>query len=152
MNNDNLNSKNFFPRLAVMKLLLAISFVSILSGCAGNQTSEDKSADRVVQRAEARWEAVLSDDLETAYTFYTPGYRSTVSVVDFGVSMKLRRVRYISAEFLDKTCENQRCVLRFKVGFAVERPAPGVETFESKSVLEEVWLNTDGEWWFLPKK
>ena len=152
MNNDNLNSKSYFPRVAAMMLLLAISLVSALSGCASNQTAADTSADQVVQRAEARWEAVLSDDLETAYTFYTPGYRSTVSVVDFGVSMKLRRVRYTSAEYVDQTCENQRCVLRFKVGFAVARPAPGVETFESKSVHEEVWLNTDGEWWFLPKK
>lgn len=152
MKKDNLIPATSFARVALQLRLLAIALVFALSGCASSQTANETPVDRVVQRAEARWEAVLSDDLEAAYAFYSPGYRSAVSVVDFGVSFKLRRVRYISAEYVDHSCENQKCELRFMVGFEVQRPAPGVEVFESRSVQEEVWLNTDGEWWFLPKK
>ena len=152
MNKENINPPSCMARAGLAWRLFALSLVFALAACATSPATDEDPVDRVVERAEARWQAILSNDLETAYTYYSPGYRSTVSVIDFGVSFKLRRVGYTSAEYLDRECENQRCVLRFMVGYAVVKPAPGVDVFENKSIHEEVWVYIDDEWWFLPKK
>lgn len=132
--------------------LLLLCLILGLAGCAASQKAGEPAADKVVQRAEARWEALLSNDLETAYTFYSPGYRSTVSLVDFGVAYSQRAVRYTSANYISHSCESQRCLVKIEAGWAVMNAVPGVDTFESKSTVEETWIFTEGQWWFLPKK
>jgi hypothetical protein len=128
--------------------LILIAVVAALSACA---TAPPKT-DPVVERAKARWEALLSDDLETAYSYYSPGYRSTTSVVDFGVGIRMRRVLWTSADYRDHSCEDNRCKVRFDVGYKVHKPVPGLDEWDHTSVIEDTWVKTGGEWWYLPKK
>jgi hypothetical protein len=95
---------------------------------------------------------VASGDLETAYTYFTPGYRSTTSLIDYGVEAATRKVQYTSAEYLDHSCEESRCTVRFMVGFQVFAPVPGMKSYEGRQVAEDTWVKTSGEWWYLPKK
>ena len=133
-------------RLALFTVLAALL---LLSGCAMTPASDDE---RVVKRAQDRWDAVIAGDLEAAYEFFSPGYRSTHSLIDFGVAERMRRVKRDSAEYVEHTCEETRCLVKFRVGFTVYQPVPGFPKYSSKSMVEDTWIKTNGEWWYLPKK
>jgi len=138
--------KTFARHRRVALLLMA---TAMLAGCAGiSKTPEDV----VVERAKARWDAVISGDYETAYSYYTPGYRSSTSLVDFALVLRARRVNWTSASYVDHQCEEKRCKLTFKIGFRLIAPLPGVTTYNGFQFLEDTWILTDGEWWYLPPK
>lgn len=128
---------------------LTVLAAAVLSACASTPQSED---DYVVERAQARWDALLAGDIETAYQYYSPGFRSTYSMIDLGVSQRMRRVRQTSAEYLDHSCEETRCLVNFSVSFKVAQPVPGMSDYSSASPIEDTWIKTGGEWWYLPKK
>lgn len=142
----NTNSKSPLRQAA---LALAALSVLALSACATTPGSEDK---RVIDRAQSRWDAVVGNEWEQAYSYYSPGYRSTASLIDFATGVRLRKVAYTSAEYLDHQCEQSRCTVRFNVGFRVAAPVPGMSRYDGKQVIEDTWVKTSGEWWYLPVK
>ena len=121
----------------------------VLGGCAA--TGQSVALDPVPERAKARWAALLSDDLETAYTYYSPGYRSANSVIDFGVAYRLRKVQFTSADYIEHECEESRCTVAFDVGLRAQNPVPGMSVWDGKQKIVETWIKSDGEWWFVPK-
>ena len=136
-------------RLPAVGLVAAIFLAVFLSGCAITPQSEE---DYVLERAQSRWDAIIAGDIETAYQYYSPGYRSTHSMIDLGVSQRVRRVKQTSAEYLTHSCEESRCTVLFSVGFRVVEPVPGMSVYTSSSSIEDTWIKTNGEWWYLPKK
>lgn len=133
-------------RQAACALLLACAAL-LLAACAATPKT-----DPVVERAQARWNALVAGDLETAYSYFSPGYRSTTSLIDFGVTMRTRPVRWTSAAYKDHSCERSRCIVRFDIGFQVPRPVPGLKAWDGKDVVEDTWVLTEGQWWYLPVK
>jgi len=132
-------------------LALSLILLSALAACA--TTAQKSSArDPVVERADARWAALLADDLETAYSFYSPGYRSATSLIDFGVSMRLRKVAWTGATYREHQCSDDRCTVTFVVDYRVRNPVPGLNEFDGKSEDRETWVKTGGEWWYVPNK
>lgn len=121
----------------------------VLSGCATAPRGEDAL---VVERAQARWDAVVAGDLETAYAYYTPGYRSTHSVIDYALKVRTARVKWTSAEYLRHDCAEDRCTVVFSLDYRVAAPVPGMKVWDSKSTVEDTWVRTRGEWWYLPEK
>lgn len=134
-------------RHAGLPALLAILF--LLAACA--TTTGQPEEPEVVERAKARWEALLGNDLQTAYTYLSPGYRSKMPYEDYVMSIRLRRVTWTSAEYQAHECEADKCTLHFKNGFRVNRPVPGLDVFNSEETVHEQWLKIDGKWWYLPK-
>lgn len=132
-----------FGRLALVGMVAAT-----LSACAMAPKSEDEI---VLERAQERWDAVIAGDLETAYTYYSPGFRATTSLIDYGVSMKTRKVRWTSATYKNHECEENRCSVNFDVGFKVGTPVPGLTVYEGSQGVEDRWIRTDGQWWYVPK-
>ena len=149
MNSEMLKNTNKPARSRQLAILFVLAAMITLSSCASRTISDDE---RVVERAQQRWDAVIAGDLETAYEFFSPGYRSTHSLIDFGVSERMRRVKRNSAEYVEHSCEETRCLVKFLVGFTVYKPVPGMVDYSSKSLLEDTWIKTNGEWWYLPKK
>ncbi len=123
--------------------------ILLLSACATTNTPDKEP---IAERAQARWDALLSGDLEKAYSFYSPGYRSTTSVIDFGVELRTKRVRWTSAAYREHSCEENRCSVAFDIGFLVPKAVPGIDEFRGKSVIQETWIRSAGEWWYLPDK
>lgn len=136
------------------RLPLLLAFAMLLSACASNAVvSEKKGKDEiVVDRANARWTALLAKDLETAYSYYSPGFRSTTSVVDFMFMQRSRRVKWDSAEYLSHSCTDSACKIQFKTGYIVQRAVPGMDVFQGFDEIEETWVKTKGEWWYVPPK
>jgi len=130
--------------------LIAVLMFGLFSGCAG--TGSQSAQEKIENRAQMRWDALLGGDYETAYSYFSPGYRSSVSVVDFEIQMRMRRVQWTSAEYMDHSCDESVCTVRFKVGFKVMKPVAGLPEWESFDAIEEKWVKTKGQWWYLPKK
>ena len=122
-----------------------------LAGCATTQSQAARDA-LIQQRAQARWDALLAGDYATAYSFATPGYRSATTETDFEINMRSRRVGYVSAEYKGHSCQEALCSVEIRVGYKVVRPVAGLPEWQSTSVVEERWINSDGQWWFVPEK
>ena len=131
----------------IVGVLLVVLAVITLTACATQPQTQD---DYVVERAQERRDLLLAGDLETAYTFFSPGYRSTHSLIDFGVQERTRRLQYTSAKYLSHDCQDSRCLITFELGYRVAAPVPGVSYFDGTSKVEETWVRTDNEWWYLP--
>jgi len=145
-----LQSARFVGRLASIALI-----IMLLSACASNAVVSEQvksDDDIVVERAKARWAALLSKDLERAYSYYSPGYRSTTSVVDFMFKQRTRRVKWESSEYLDHSCSERACNIRFKTGFKIEKAVPGMNVYRGYDNIEETWVKPDDEWWYVPPK
>ena len=140
--------KNIAARSVITALVLLA--VMLLSACATTSTASRE--DVIKERSQARWDALLSRDYAGAYAFYSPGYRSTVSVVDFEIHFRMRRIRYSSAEYLDLSCEENTCTVRFNLGYRVNSPVPGVNVWDGYDVIDEQWVKTGDEWWYLPQE
>ena len=129
---------------------LFLPAVMLLSACAATPAVAPEVT--VKEKAQARWDSLLSNDYATAYTYYSPGYRSTTSLTDLEIDIRMRRVQWTSAEYMDHDCGENTCVVRFNVGYAVSSPVPGVDTWKGYSVIRDQWIKTGGEWWYLPEK
>lgn len=134
-------------------LLLALIITAIfLSACASNTPVAKSTDEIIVDRSQSRWAALLAGDFETAYSYYSPGYRSTRSVVDFAIDYKSRKVKWTSAEYKEHSCMENTCTVRFVAGFMVPKPVPGLDKYEGASPVEEKWVKTEGQWWYFDDK
>lgn len=129
---------------AINGLLLA----ALVSACATGQPA----ASDIGQRAQARWDAMLAGDYDTAYGLYSPGFRSSHSLVDFEIEQRMRRVRWTSAEVRESSCEADVCTVVTLVGYQVAGAVPGVSQWQSKKDVKERWVRTGGQWWFLSEE
>ena len=126
---------------------LALALVSaLLAGCA---ITPKKPEDAVRERAQARWDALLKGDFETAYTFISPGGRAAVPY-------RLYRGRiggaatWQSAQVDSVTCETlEKCTVLVKVHIHAPMRRARLGTIEAG--VRETWLLEDGQWWFLYK-
>jgi hypothetical protein len=147
INQKRMLSSGLIGRPAVQITLLVL--VMLLSACAATNTASS-AKDPIPERVQARWNALLAEDFETAYSFYSPGYRSANSLTDFELSIRLRKVQWQSAEYLEHSCEESLCTAKIKMGYRVASPVPGINEWKSHSVIDEKWIKSDGQWWYLP--
>jgi hypothetical protein len=119
----------------------------LLAGCAGAPSSPDQV---VKERAEQRWEAIFARDYSKAYEFYSPGYRSQYSAVDLEIALRVQKVRWTSAKYIDHACNEDICKVRFNLSYRVAAPVPGVNVWNGWDTIEEQWVRTSGKWWYLP--
>jgi hypothetical protein len=159
MNNINKKESKVVVRMKqFFSVLMACLCAMLMTACASTTNSTgspksvvaEKESEPVVQRAEARWAAMLEHDEETAYAFYSPGYRSTTSVVDFMFQERSRRVQRVSAEFTGHDCTANSCKVRFNTTFEVRQAVPGLDVYTGVDEIEETWVKTQDEWWFVP--
>lgn len=143
----NFATRRYPPRPGLLFAFLLTGV--LLSACA---TPPQSTGNFVAERAQDRWDALLAGELEAAYAFYSPGYRSTTSLIDFAFGIRARRVHWTSAQYTEHRCSESSCTVTFDVGFRVNQPVPGLDKWDGSQIMEEKWVRTDGQWWYLPKK
>jgi hypothetical protein len=42
--------------------------------------------------------------------------------------------------------------VRFNLGYKVAAPVPGIDVWTGWDTIEEQWIQTGGEWWYIPTK
>lgn len=150
-----------FSNRRVCLRLLAAGVAFALGGCAGLEPAApenvaeaspawlDAQKPRIAARAQARWAALIKGDFATAYQFETPAYRSVFSAQQFqsqfgGAAMwtmaKVNSVRYD---------QNNVALVSVDVHYTVALPASVGHT--ASRVMQERWLYTDGDWWYISR-
>lgn len=125
--------------------VLAVLF--LISACATMKTPPEPPE----VRSQKRWDALLVDDHAAAYSYLSPGYRSTVSIDDFRLAMMARTIRWAGATVVrTRDCEELRCVVIVKVDYIARTRLPGVGSYAMSQGAEENWINMDGVWYFVP--
>jgi len=131
--------------------LIVLTASLLLAGCAAGPGGKPQSpADQVAQRAKARWAALLDGKAETAYQYYSPGYRSAVSLDAFTQRLSVQKVHWKAAKFDHVECETDLCHPVFKVSYSYRMPVRGVGVVESTRAVTEDWVKTDSGWFFVP--
>jgi hypothetical protein len=126
----------------------------LLSACATTTTEPEVSTapqvSSIEERSTARWNAVFSGDLSGAYQYLSPGFRSSVSSMQYQRSILLKPVQWTSAKYMESNCQETTCDVRFQVGYRVVGALPGVKSYEGKQDVHESWILIDGLWYFVP--
>jgi hypothetical protein len=121
---------------------LLLLLTSTLVGCG-----EPKTAEQIVaERAQARWDALLAGNFETAYSFATPSYRAVVDAVRFQQGLG-GHASWLGAKVREVTCREEVCEAMVRLKY--RSPLPPRMEFETDDI--ERWLSEDGEWWIFLK-
>ena len=138
------------------RVFLNVRGVVLLTLCAGillfSACATTKPTSEVIeQRAVGRWDALLSEDVEAAYAYLSPGYRSSVSYKQYNRSLLLIQVNWTGAKYIESVCEENTCNVKILLNFTIYGALPGVKSLDSKQVIEESWVLVDGTWYLVPK-
>ena len=98
-----------------------------------------------------RWDALFNKDIEAAYEYLSPGYRSSVSLLQYHRALLLSKIRWTGANYIEGDCEETVCNVKIILDFTVYGAVPGVKSFPSKQSIEESWVLVDGSWYLVPK-
>jgi len=106
----------------------------------------------IEERASARWELLFAGDFAGAYEYLSPGYRSSVSSVQYQKSLLLQRVEWKNAKYIESDCTETTCKVSILLGYVMRGGLPGVQSFEGNDVIKESWIKTDKVWYLVPKQ
>lgn len=120
----------------------------LLAACA---TTASKEAG-IEKRVTARWAAILSGDLAGAYEFLSPGFRSSVSSLQYQRSILIMKVKWTNARYIESVCTETTCKVKISLGYTVYGGLPGVKSFDGAQIVYESWVLSDGNWYLVPDK
>ncbi len=138
----------FFLKTKSVVLLGFCCSLLLLSACVTTAQKEDS----IEKRAQARWDTLLSDDLAGAYEFLSPGFRSSVTSVQYQRSLLLKRVKWTGARYIESDCIDTTCKVKISLDYIVYGAVPGVKSFKGTQSILESWVLIDGNWYLVPKK
>ena len=120
----------------------------LLSACATVVPVEKT----IEERAMTRWNTVLSGDFTGAYEFLSPGYRSSVSSTQYQRQLLLSKVKWTGASYLGSECTESACKVKISLDFTLYGGIPGIKSFDGKDIIEESWVQSDKQWYLVPKQ
>lgn len=117
---------------------------------AGVAVSEDPQAP-IERRVTDRWKLLIAKDAARAYTYLTPGYRTTTTAAQYDDWLRARQVKWTSGKYVDRQCADATtCTVSVEVSIETKLPGiPGIQ--QSTGVIDEQWLQIEGVWYHLPK-
>lgn len=113
-----------------------------LAGCA---TTAQAPEDLVTQRVEQRWDALMQNDFERAWTYTQPGYKAIVAQRDYHKRFG-GGGRWKGVQIHDVQCQPERCLVKLRLTSTVMVPP-----FRGKDLvghITETWVREDGQWWY----
>ncbi len=124
-----------------------------LPGCATPQAEfseawQQTQRDVLKQRAEARWAALIKGDVDAAYAFTTPAYRSVVTVQQYrgkyGRVAGWRLARVLDVSYDDPAVATVSVEVTYRAVF----PGAGGQAVETQKLVSEKWIYKDRDWWY----
>lgn len=134
---------------SVLQLGFGVFMLLAVWSLAGCQSEKPPAAESLEDRILARWTAVIERDFETAWGFYSPGFRQTNPLEPFVNDMNGRPIRWLEAELLQLDCEDDVCNVRLRVVYTPVVGPAGLIGTQIPTILDERWLRIDDRWWFV---
>ena len=107
----------------------------------------------VTQRITERWQHIMDKDYKAAYEFMTPGTRAVMPYADYEKRMGQAQIRWMGSTVKQVNCEDaQTCHAEVQLDILVLFPGGGIGQTKTISVVDENWLKSGGQWYFLPSK
>jgi len=131
------------PQIFGIAALALIALVA--AGC-----TDHSNPDSVDRRSVERWNYLIAHEAEKAYDYLTPGYRATQTREAYAAAMNNRPVQWKGAKFKQKTCDGERCQVEVDVTYRLMTPGMGGKAIETTSTQAEIWIYSQGDWYFLP--
>lgn len=130
-------------------LLALLMLVGACAPTKRNLPPEDYLATRAVER----WEHVIARRWVEAYGYLTPGVRDVTTQDDYRAGLVDSKVNWTSAKAESVKCESaDKCVALVTVHFELLGGMPGVPEIKSLQTVDETWLRSGREWYFMPRK
>jgi len=114
------------------------------AACASIGAGSRPAEEIVLERAQARWNALVERDWNTAYPYITPAYRAIVPLKRYG-NQFTGPLQWESAKAHSATCEGARCTVRVEISFRTL--LPGHTDRLSSTFVDEVWVLEEGTWY-----
>lgn len=127
-------------------ILLVVSLLG-MAGCASmspgitKDTPPEEKQKMVAARADARWQALIKGDVETAYSYLSPGSRATTSLALY--KAKVKPGMWHQARVDKVTCDGDLCQVTMVITYDAKR-MKGIET-----PLTESWVIENGTPWYV---
>jgi hypothetical protein len=112
-----------------------------LAACATTPATPEAKQAAVAKRAQAKWDAMIKDDIAAVYGYMSPASRQVVTLDRFRAN--LRRGAFREAKVDRVTCEGDACQVRMYVTYDHQQ-MKGITT-----PLTESWIFDGGEAWFV---
>ena len=138
----------FYPMRPNALISTLCGCLLLLSACA----SPERTERNIEERAMERWNTLLGEDLDGAYQFLSPGYRSSVSSLQYQRAILLNKVKWTGARYIESDCTETTCKVKISLDYALYGVLPGVNSFNSTQTVDESWVLTEGIWYFVPDK
>jgi len=129
------------PRFeGIGKQVAAVLMTAMLAACAASTPPRAPEA-IVKDRAQTRWNALVQGDTKTAYEFFSPGSRATMSLADFAGGIRSGFWKLVTVDSV--TCADaDRC----EVTTTIEYEFRGSRI---KTPNRETWVRDGADWWYL---
>jgi hypothetical protein len=121
----------------------ALGLAFLVAGCAtlNAGSAEQEKVKVVTERANARWQAIISKDFDAAYGYLSPASRATVSRTEFRTVAS--RIQYRKADVQHVTCKETVCTVEIELTYDTKM-MKGVRT-----PLPESWVIDKGQAWYV---
>lgn len=140
---------NFYRAIALALLLPLLAACAAGGGARAPLTDEQQ----LTTRPMARWDHLIKGEVEQAWDYLSPGYRSTRDRQAYIDSMSSRPLVWLSSEYHSHDCDQNGlfCTVNLKVTFRVKSQTLGVGEIESYSFLSERWIKSGEIWYHVPE-
>jgi hypothetical protein len=125
---------------AIVALLAGGCATLPFGGFSADSPKEEKVA-AVRERAEARWNALVQDDIPAAYRYLSPTTRDVLSLDQYRAKVARRTFREAKVDTVE--CEAELCKVKIKLTFDRPRMKGMIVP------LEETWIIERGQFWFV---
>lgn len=126
------------------RCLLVLSLLVSAVTHAYDNPSDVTATQNIEERAQMRWDALVAGQIETAYEFANPGFRSAIPLEHYIQRQTHIGARWIAAQVERVDCSATRCEVSVNVTYQLPDPGMAID-FERQ--FEEIWILTDEQWW-----
>jgi hypothetical protein len=122
---------------------VAVLAVAVVAGVGCSALDQRPPEEKVVARAQERWDALVKGDLRASYGYLSPGSRSVMDLATY--ESGIRRGFWKSAKVDKVVCAAQQSC---DVHVTIEYEFRGGLT---KTPLRETWIQEGSNWWLVQK-
>lgn len=138
----------------IRRLILISAATALLAACGASTPERSNSKlspeEAVAVRAVERWERIIAKDFQGAYEYLTPGSRAAMTYEGYAKRMAQAQIRWAGANATKVTCDaTDACKAEVTLDITVH--APGAGQIPVQTVQYEDWLESDGQWYYLPQ-